>query len=138
VQYSIGVALLLKGDPAAALAATQEESSEVWRMIGLPMVWHALGKKAESDAALAQLIRMYGKDSAYNVAYVLAYRGEADHSFEWLDKAAAYHDPGLASIVVNPLFANIHRDPRWLPFLRKIGKAPGQLAAIKFDVKVPQ
>ena len=34
VQYSIGVALLLKGDPAAALAAMQKESSEVWRMIG--------------------------------------------------------------------------------------------------------
>jgi hypothetical protein len=32
----------------------------------------------------------------------------------------------------------IHADPRWLPFLRKIGKAPEQLAAIKFDVKVPQ
>ena len=137
VQYGIGVALLLKGDPAAALAATQKESSEVWRMIGLPMVWHALGNKAESDAALAELVRKYAKDSAYNVAYVLAYRGEADRAFEWLDKAAAYHDPGLATIVVNPLFANIHQDPRWLPFLRKLGKAPEQLAAIKFDVKVP-
>ena len=137
MQYSIGVALLLKGDPAAALAATQKESSEMWRMIGLPIGWHALGKKSESDAALAELIRMYAKDSAYNVAYVLAYRGEADRAFEWLDKAAAYNDPGLATIVVNPLFANIHQDPRWLPFLRKIGKAPEQLAAIKFDVKVP-
>jgi hypothetical protein len=75
--------------------------------------------------------------AAYNVAYVLAYRGEADRAFEWLDKAAAYHDPGLATIVVNPLFANIHQDPRWLPFLRKLGKAPEQLAAIKFDVKLP-
>ena len=137
VQYSIGVALLLKGDPAAALAATQKESSEVWRTIGLPMVWHALAKKAASDAALAELVRKYAKDSAYNVAYVLAYRGEADRAFEWLDKAAAYHDPGLATIVVNPLFANIHQDPRWLPFLRKLGKAPEQLAAIKFDVKLP-
>jgi len=137
VQYSIGVALLLKGDPAAALAATQKESNEVFRMIGLPMVWHALGNEAESDAALAELVRKYAKDSAYNVAYVLAYRGEADRAFEWLEKAAAYHDPGLATIVVNPLFANIHQDPRWLPFLRKVGKAPEQLAAIKFDVKLP-
>jgi adenylate cyclase len=137
VQYSIGVVLLLKGDPAAALAATQKESNEVFRMIGLPMVWHALRKKAESDAALTELIRVYGKEAAYNVAYVLAYRGEADRAFEWLDKAAAYHDPGLATIVVNPLFANIHQDPRWLPFLRKVGKAPEQLAAIKFDVKLP-
>ena len=32
---------------------------------------------------------------------------------------------------------NLHSDPRWLPFLRKLGMAPEQLAAIKFDVKVP-
>ena len=36
------------------------------------------------------------------------------------------------------LFDKMHADPRWLPFLRKMGSAPGQLAAIKFDVKVPQ
>ena len=30
---------------------------------------------------------------------------------------------------------NLHCDPRWLPFLRKLGLAPEQLAAIKFDVK---
>ena len=110
----------------------------MWRTIDLPMAWHALGKKAESDAALAELIRKYEKDSAYNIAYVLAYRGEADRTFEWLDKAVAYHDSGLSEIVGNPLFANFHNDPRWGPFLRKIGKAPEQLDAIKFDVKVPQ
>jgi len=137
-QSGIGVALLLKGDPAGALAAMQPESSEGWRMIGLPMAWHALGKKAESDAALAELIRKYEKDSAYNIAYVLAYRGEADRAFEWLDKAVAYHDGGLSQIVGDPLFANIKNDPRWGPFLRKIGKAPEQLDAIKFDVKLPQ
>jgi hypothetical protein len=71
------------------------------------------------------------------IAYVLAYRGEADRAFEWLDKAAAYHSPALGSIIAHPFLANIHDDPRWLPFLRRIGMAPEQLAAIKFDVKVP-
>jgi adenylate cyclase len=32
---------------------------------------------------------------------------------------------------------NPHADPRWLPFLRRVGKAPEQLAAITFDVKPP-
>ena len=35
------------------------------------------------------------------------------------------------------MLVNLHSDSRWLPFLRKIGMAPEQLAAIKFDVKVP-
>jgi hypothetical protein len=33
---------------------------------------------------------------------------------------------------------NIHDDPRWLPFLRSIGKAPEQLAAIEFEVTLPE
>jgi hypothetical protein len=41
-------------------------------------------------------------------------------------------------IAVQPLFANLHEDPRWLPFLREHGKAPEQLAAIKFDFTVPK
>jgi hypothetical protein len=44
----------------------------------------------------------------------------------------------LAEIAVDRLFANLHQDPRWLPFLRRLGKAPEQLAAIEFDVKLPQ
>lgn len=36
------------------------------------------------------------------------------------------------------MFANLHWDPRWLPFLRKLGMAPEQLATIGFDVKVPK
>jgi TolB-like protein/lipoprotein NlpI len=137
-QLSIGVALLLKGDPAGALAAMRKDANESWRRVGLPMAWHALGKKSQSDATLAELIQKDGKSWAYNIAYVLAWRGEIDRAFEWLDTAVAYHDAGLSAIAVEPLFANIKGDPRWLPFLRKIGKAPEQLAAIKLDVKLPQ
>ena len=65
-------------------------------------------------------------------------RGEADKAFAWLDKAVEYSDPGLSEIVTENLFDNIHKDPRWLPFLRKIGKAPEQLAKIEFKVTLPQ
>jgi len=137
-HYLIGMALLAKGQPQAALAEMNLEPAEAgWDQIGMPKVWHALGRKTESDAALARLIREHEKDSAYNIAYIYAYRGEADRAFEWLDKAVAYRDGGLSQIVTQPEFAQIHNDPRWSPFLRKLGKAPEQLAAIKFDVKMP-
>ena len=73
-----------------------------------------------------------------NIAYVLAYRGEADRAFEWLDKAVKYRDTGLGTMPVDPMLESLHSDPRWLPLLRRLGKAPEQLAAIKFDVKVPK
>jgi len=135
---NIGNALLQKGDAPGALAEIAQETSENWKMIGLPMAYHALGRKADSDAALAALIAKYEKDGPFNIAYVYAYRGEADKAFEWLDKAVEYGDSGLGEIVTENLFDNIHADPRWLPFLRKIGKAPEQLAKIEFKVTLPQ
>jgi TolB-like protein/Tfp pilus assembly protein PilF len=137
-QYNVGELLLRKGDAAAALVEMQHEPEENWRLMGVTMALYTLGKKAESDAALAELIGKFEKDSAYNIAYVLAWRGEADRAFEWLDKAVEYHDTGLVEISTEPLFANIEKDKRLTPFLRKIGKAPEQLAAIKFDVTAPK
>jgi len=135
--YNLGIALLLKGDATGALAEIEQEKSENWRMIGLPMAYHALGRRAESDQALTTLIGKYEKDSAENIAYVYAFRGQADKAFEWLDKAVEYNDPGLSEILVESLFNNIRSDPRLPPFLRKIGKAPEQLSKIEFKVALP-
>jgi TolB-like protein/Tfp pilus assembly protein PilF len=135
--YNIGELLLRKGDAAAALVQMQQEAEENWRLMGLTMAQHALGRKVESDASLRELIAKYETDSAYNIAYVVAFRGETERAFEWLKKAVAYHDTGLVEIATDPMFASIHDDPRWLPFLREIGKAPEQLAKIEFKVTLP-
>jgi adenylate cyclase len=137
-HYLLGTALLLKGDAQGALAEIEQETSEIWKMEGLPMAYHALARKADSDAALAALIAKNEKDGPSNIASVYAFRGEGDKAFEWLDKAAEYGDPGLADIVTENLFDKIHADPRWLAFLRKVGKAPEQLAKIEFKVTLPQ
>ncbi|MCX7043662.1 MAG: protein kinase [Gammaproteobacteria bacterium] len=136
--YNIGTAYLLRGQNQSALASFQKEPSEVWRLIGLPMAYHALGKKAESDAALAKLTAEHANDSAYNIAYVHGFRGENDLAFQWLDKAIAYKDTGLSDIAFEPAFTGMRKDPRWAQVLRKLGKSPEQLAAVKFDVKLPE
>jgi len=135
-HYQLAVAMLLGGDARAALGELEQEPLEVFRMIGLPLAYHALGRKAESDAALAELVATYEKDAAYNIAGVHAFRGEADPAFEWLEKERALGGT-FAEIVVDPLFANLNGDPRWAPFLREIGKAPEQLARIRFRAPPP-
>lgn len=137
-HYQLGAVLLLKGDAKVALAEIEQETSDPYRMIGLPMAYHALGRKADSDQALSALIAKYRKDAPYNIAVVYAYRGESDKAFEWLDKAVEYRDPGLGEIVSDDLLAKIRADPRWLPLLRKLGKAPEQLAKIEFKVPLPK
>lgn len=135
--YGIGCALVLKGEPQAALEAMQLERNTLWRLIGRPIAYHALGRTAESDAALTELIEKFAAPAAFNIAYVVAYRGEVDRAFEWLDRAVEHRDPGLAGILTEPLLANLREDPRWLPLLRRVGKAPEQVAAISFDFSLP-
>jgi len=137
-HYTIGAAMLQKGDAKAALAEMQQEPSESWRLDGLAMAYHALGQEAQSNAALDDLIKKYEKEASWNIAYVLAFLGEADRAFAFLDKPVTYHDSGLSDTAIIWAFTNIHHDPRWLPFLRRIGRAPEQLAAIKFEVKLPE
>ena len=137
-RAQLGMALLLKGDAPTALAEIEQEQSELWRMVYLPMAYHALGRKADSDKALDALIAKYEKEAAYNIAHAYAFRGESNKAFEWLNKAIEYGDPGLSEIVTENLFENIHSDPRWLPFLRKIGMASDQLARIQFRVTLPK
>ncbi|MCZ6642603.1 MAG: hypothetical protein O7F71_13575, partial [Gammaproteobacteria bacterium] len=95
-QQMAGTVLLLKGEPQAALAAMQRETGKGWRLIGLVLAHHALRQSVESDAALATAIETVEREAAYNIAFALAYRGEADRAFEWLDKAVEYNDPGLS------------------------------------------
>jgi TolB-like protein/tetratricopeptide (TPR) repeat protein len=137
-HYFLGEVLLLKGDAKAALAEIQQEPVESYRRLGLSMANHALGRKAESDAALDEVIRKHEQTMAFNIAYALAWRGEADRAFEWLDKADKYRDLGLGLIARHPMLVSLHSDSRWLPLLRRLGRAPEQLAAIKFDVTVPR
>src|SRR4030095_16086223 len=93
-HYQICVAMLLKNDAPAALTEIEQENNEPSRLIGLPMVYHALGREAESKSALATLIGRFEKDWSYNIAQVYAFRGEADKAFEWLAKRGAYTDTG--------------------------------------------
>ena len=61
----------------------------------------------------------------------------ADRAFEWLEKERG-NGGTFAEIVVDPIFGNLYDDPRWLPFLRSIGKAPEQLAKVSFSVSLPK
>jgi TolB-like protein/lipoprotein NlpI len=137
-HYYIGVALLLSGRPEKALEAMQKERFEAFRQLGLVMTYHALGRVTDSNRELSNLVQAYERDAAYNIAYVMAFRGEVDRAYEWLQKAVEYGDPGLSEIPGWPLFDNIRKDPRWLPFLTSVGYAPDQLASIEFFITAPQ
>jgi adenylate cyclase len=133
----IGIALLKKSDAQAARQAFEQEPHEVLRQLGLAMAEHALGRVEQSDILLNELIAQHERQWAYYIAGVHAFRGDSDRAFEWLDKSVEYNSSGLQGIIVNPLLTGLHSDPRWLPLLESMGKAPRQLDEIRFNVTPP-
>jgi tetratricopeptide (TPR) repeat protein len=130
-------ALVFNGDAPAALTAAQREKSDFDRLSTLAMIHHSLGHKAEADRALQEAIARFGNELPLEIAWTFAYRGQIERAFEWLDKAIAVQEAGIAESVLYPFFDNLHGDPRWLPVLRKLGRAPEQLAAIRFNARLP-
>jgi TolB-like protein/class 3 adenylate cyclase/Flp pilus assembly protein TadD len=134
----IGAALVMMGNAEAALAEAQRETDNRWRLHVQSLAYHALGQAGASDAAFREFAEKYGSGLAVAVAHAAAFRGDNERAFEWLEMAARYRDPSLGAVPFHQLDEGLHNDSRWLPFLRKYGMAPEQLAPIRFNVTVPK
>ncbi len=121
VHTSLAAIELGRSRPEAALEEVEQETSPVWRTIGLAFVYHDLGRSEEADTALEQIKEEHGDNAAFQIAAVHAYRNEPDAAFEWLERGYVHRDPGVASVKTAPALASLHDDPRWAAFLRKMG-----------------
>ena len=116
----IGQILLLRGQPREALKEMEAEITSD-RDVGLALVYHALGRRMESEAALARVKDSGGSLHLTNIAVVYAYRGEFKQAFVWLDKAIAARDITLVhTLELDPLLAPLRADPRYSTLLRKM------------------
>jgi len=81
---------------------------------------HGVELRPFPDEVLAELIEKYERDAAFNIAYVLAYRNEADRAFEWLEKALAKRSPELLTLRQEPEWDPIREDPRFAELISRI------------------
>jgi adenylate cyclase len=115
----LGLVYLLQGKADTATLEIQKEAEEIWRLFGLAISLYD-GQRAESDAALQELIKKDQTNSAYQIAEIYAHRGSADKAFIWLERAYTQRDGGLATIKGDPFLKNIERDPRYAAFMKKM------------------
>jgi len=111
---------LAKGDPVAALAEMNQERDEESRQHGRALVYYALGRRTDTDAALADLESRYATKAAYGIAEIHAVRGELDQAFGWLDRAYQQRDASCPWVKTSPRLKNLWPDPRFKAFLRKM------------------
>jgi TolB-like protein/DNA-binding winged helix-turn-helix (wHTH) protein/thioredoxin-like negative regulator of GroEL len=116
---TLGEVLLARKQPEAALAEFLKEPYEADHLDGSAMAYFAMGRKADSDAALAQVIKSH-PDDAFGIAEIYAFRSESDAAFKWLDRAYAQKDPRLSFIKGDRLFQSVEGDPRYKAFLKQM------------------
>jgi len=122
-HYSLGILELMSGHAKEALEHFQG-AGEAFKQAGIAMAEHTLGHAKESQHALDELIEKYGHESAYQIAEAYAWRGERDKAFEWLDRAFAQDDGGLADVKTDPSLASLRSDPRYPAIVKKVGLSP--------------
>ncbi len=112
---------LAQSRPEEALAEAKQEKEPSIQLLGLAMANHQLGRKAESDANAAELLRKFQKDDPFTIAEMYAFRGEKDRAFEWLERAYNARDAGLTELKGDPLLKSLESDPRYAKLLAKMG-----------------
>ena len=119
-HFYLGRVLLAHNQPEAALTEMQKEGDDATRLGGSAMAYFALRRKADSDEALAQMLKDQAKHNPFYIAQVYAFRGESDEAFKWLDRAYEQKDLSLSHIKGDVPFKTLEGDPRYKTFLKKM------------------
>jgi tetratricopeptide (TPR) repeat protein len=111
---------LMQRRPQDALREAPEIELTDFRLQTSAIIYSSLGRKKESDAALAELIGKYSANDAYLIATVYAYRNQLDEAFAWMHRAYVQHDSALPWIKSDPFVKTMHGDPRFDALLKKL------------------
>ncbi len=137
-HYEIGLSHLLSGRPEAALEKAAAEPDDEYRTKLTALALYELGRMDEHEKAFRELRERWGDVWPSEIAQVYAWKGEADAAFEWLDRSIAQNEDGLDQQYLHAYYDSIRDDPRWREFLERTGTTPEELAAIDFEVPLPQ
>jgi TolB-like protein/Tfp pilus assembly protein PilF len=118
---SMGDALLMLGRLPEARAEYLAEPAADFRLAGLAIVEHRLGKTTEALAALTKLLAERGDQALYQQGQVYAQLTEHDTAIERLEQARVAGDSGLIYARNDPFLDPLRGDLRFARILQSIG-----------------
>jgi len=121
IHYIYAEAHLLKGDAETALIELNKDSSHRNSAFLQARIFSTLGREAEAQALIAQLLEGPADLAPLSMARTYAWRGENDPAFEWLEKMSRQSNPPYTLFLIEPWFRNLVNDPRYALFVEKIG-----------------
>jgi TolB-like protein/lipoprotein NlpI len=117
----LAVIAILRGDAEAALVAAQKEPPGPWHDVAMALALQIGPDRKAADAALKKLTAKYAQSAPYQIAEAYALRRDPDAMFQWLDRAWTARDPGVISLLNDPLILRYRDDPRFAAFCKKVG-----------------
>jgi TolB-like protein/tetratricopeptide (TPR) repeat protein len=119
-QSLVAYNLALQGRKDESILAAREVKEEGWRLIAEAVAYDSLGRRVEADRAIDELQRKEGGTMAYQVATFYGLRGDADRSFQWLDRALRQEDGGMSDLLIEPALSGLRPDPRFQALLERM------------------
>jgi TolB-like protein len=145
MESALGRILLLQGRVTEALEVFSQlpEGAVRYRLAGEAMALHSLGRREASRAALDALaVDVDGAGAARRLAEVHAWLGEPEASAEWIRKSITSPHPGdmwsRYEVLASPFLDEVLRRPELQVDLRALGASREQLAAIRFEPRLPR
>ena len=95
-----------------------------YRREDLALVYQALGRKADADAALRELLDKDSKDAPFEIAEVFAARGDTQSALNWLQRDYDLKLYGIVMAKVDPLLKPLANEPRFIALMNKCKRSP--------------
>ncbi|MEM7281997.1 MAG: winged helix-turn-helix domain-containing protein [Pseudomonadota bacterium] len=134
-ERSLGIVLIMQGRYQEAIESFNQFDHHLFlRDQGIALAKFGLGDVTGFDADMKKLVQQWGDKEPWVIAEAFAYAGRADDAFYWLEKSARHRPMDMQTVHQEPLYENIHKDPRWQIFLSRIGSSKDQLATIEFNL----
>jgi TolB-like protein/Flp pilus assembly protein TadD len=109
----VAIIMLQQGQAQEAWLELDLEVDPQQQEYGRILALSALGKEAEAEQRLALFIEQHQSWAAFPIASIYAWQGDIDTAFSWLEQAYQQHSGLLSTILLEPLLAPLHDDPRW-------------------------
>lgn len=136
--YYLAFMELMRGDPQAALEALEtDEIDPSQRSAARAMALHDLGRATESKILLDDLVERWGEERPDVIAGAYAWIDDKDAAFDWLDRAYGEEHNYFYKKIFEPVYRNLHEDPRWIIRREQAGMSAARLAGLEFDVDLP-
>ena len=121
IYSGLGDIAILRGDYENAhdLYAKEGDPVSMWR--GLAIADGKLGRQAEADKDLGQMLKLGADTVHYQQAQILAQWGRKDEALATLETAYAKRDAGLVRLRNDPLLDPVREDARFSELEQRIG-----------------